>query len=369
MSKIYVYSIIVIFAYLTINCGGEYKPKSVGSIDEIIVVMDSTMWESDTYLAIQNTFGAKIETVPTYETLYDLSLTDFKSNNELDRLKRQKNLIFAAPIDSDSNVGTFIRAILSDEVEQRVRNGESFAFPIEDEWSRDQWALILTSSSDSTLAAKIEASSEPLVENLLEREFDRRIEEVYEKGEQTVISDSLWQNYGWKVRMQHDYVWTVDTTNVVSFRRVLPQNDRWMWAWWKDGVDNIDFITPDWINATRDSLMEIYVRGERDDSYVTTEYGRPVNTEEMDLEESRLAGFETLGTWRMTNDFMGGPFVNFTYYDPAVNRLFMVEFGQFAPSVNKRRFVRQFRAMGRTFQSDSTWSNSSQNLAGAIRDH
>jgi hypothetical protein len=62
----------------------------------------------------------------------------------------------------------------------------------------------------------------------------------------------------------------------------------------------------------------------------------------------------------MTNDFMGGPFVHFTYYDPMTDRLFMVEYAQFAPSVNKRRFVRQFQAMGRTFESDSTWNQSAQ---------
>ena len=60
----------------------------------------------------------------------------------------------------------------------------------------------------------------------------------------------------------------------------------------------------------------------------------------------------------MTNDFMGGPFVHFTYYDQMTDRLFMVEYAQFAPSVNKRRFVRQFQAMGRTFESDSTWNQS-----------
>jgi len=72
--------------------------------------------------------------------------------------------------------------------------------------------------------------------------------------------------------------------------------------------------------------------------------------------DDRIQGYETLGTWRMTGDFMGGPFVNFTYYDPETERLFMIEYGQFAPNVTKRRFVRQFQSMGRTFQADSTWT-------------
>jgi hypothetical protein len=59
----------------------------------------------------------------------------------------------------------------------------------------------------------------------------------------------------------------------------------------------------------------------------------------------------------MINGAMGGPFVNFTYFDESTSRLFMIEYSQFAPSVRKKLpFVRQFRAMGRTFESDSLYS-------------
>ncbi|HLR32659.1 MAG TPA: DUF4837 family protein, partial [Fodinibius sp.] len=73
--------------------------------------------------------------------------------------------------------------------------------------------------------------------------------------------------------------------------------------------------------------------------------------------------YETLGTWRMTNDAMGGPFANFTIYDENTERLFILEFGQFAPKYDKRRFVRQFRTMLRTFSSDSTWQGQPGELA------
>lgn len=328
---------------------------SIGAIDEVIVVMDSTQWSSETAMAIEETFGKGIETLPGYEPTYRLIFRDFRSNSELDDLRRHKNLIFAAPIDDNTNVASLIRAILSDEIETRVRQDESFAFPIPDRWVRDQWVLILTSTDDDALSEKIVNSEKSLVGNLLEREFIRRKNEVFRRGEQVAISDSLWQNYGWKVRMQHDYIWTIREDNAAVFRRYLAENDRWILAWWQDNVSNIDFINDQWINATRDSLLQTYIQGEREGSYVTTEYRRAVITENV-VRDDRIIGFETLGTWRMTNDFMGGPFVNFFYYDPETERLFMIEYGQFAPSVGKRRFVRQFRAMGRTFESDSTWN-------------
>lgn len=338
-------------------CEGEgFRPTSVGLADEVFVVMDSTQWDSETALAIEETFGKGISTLPTFEPTYRLLFRDFNSNAQLEQIRKLKNVIIAAPIDQENNVGNLIRAILSDEVEQRVRAGDSFAFPLEDRWVRDQWTLILTSTTDDELADKIRNSEHSLVSNLMDREFERRISEIYRKGEQIAISDSLWDEYGWSLRMQHDYLWTTRDDNISIFRRVLPENDRWIMAWWQDDVPTADFIDPEWINATRDSLLQIHIRGEIDqDYYVTTEYRRDVITREIERDD-RINAFETLGTWRMVNDAMGGPFVNFVYHDPQTERLFVIEYGQFAPSLPKRRFVRQFRSMGRTFESDSTWN-------------
>jgi hypothetical protein len=367
MKKLYL--IIPAIALFFLNaCDGDYRPMSVGGIDEVIVVMDSTQWESETAMAIEETFGKGIETLPGYEATYRLIYRDFSTNTQLDDLRQYKNLIIAAPIDDETNVGNLIRAILSSDVEERVRSGESFAFPMEDRWVRDQWTLLLTANTDDELAEKILNSERSLVGHLKEREFERRKREVYRRGEQVAMNDSLWQKYGWKIRMQHDYVWTVQEDNAAVFRRYLPENDRWILAWWKEDVTDIDFIDENWINATRDSLLEKYIQGERDGSYVTTEYRNPRKVITNPIErDDHIVGYETLGTWRMTNDFMGGPFAHFTYYDPESERLFLIEYGQFAPSVPKRRFVSQFRAMGRTFESDPEWTREENQITDLLR--
>lgn len=353
---------IGIIAATFLACSGDYRQKAVGGFGEVVVLMDSTEWESETAQAIRDTYGQAIKTLPNYEALFDLRFRDFKNNEELERYKKSKNLVIAAPIDDSSNVARFVRALLSEQVEERVKEGASFAFPLNDQWYRNQWAIILTSTSDSTLAEKIRSTKETLVENLMEKEFQRWKYEIYDRGENLALEDSLWKNHGWKIRVQHDWFKNVDTSYVdngevqhfLTMRRPLPDNDRWFWAWWKDSVRTADFVDAEWINAKRDSLMEKWIRGTREKSYVTTEYRRPVNTD-----TTRVAGhlaYETLGTWRMTNDAMGGPFANMTIYDDDTDRLFILEFGQFAPRYNKRRFVRQFRTMLRTFESDSTWN-------------
>lgn len=355
-----------------IGCDGDYRQQAIGAFGEAVVLMDSTALESETAEAIRETYGRGIQTLPNYEPLFDLRFVDFRNNEQLETVKRNKNLIIASPIDDSSNVGRFVRALIDDRVEERIRQGERFAFPLEDQWYRNQWAIILTSTSDSVLAEKIRNAQESLVENLMEKEFARWKYDIYDRGENLALEDSLWKNHGWKIRIQHDWQKYIDTSYVtngssnhlITMRRPLPDNDRWFWAWWQDSVKTADFIDPEWINAKRDSLMEQWIRGTRDSSYVTTEYRRAVNTDTLSVDGHRA--YETLGTWRMTNDAMGGPFANMTIYDEETDRLFILEFGQFAPKYSKRRFVRQFRAMLRTFRSDSSWTSGTtrrQNMA------
>ncbi len=351
--------VVIVAALLTVtvtSCDNDFRQRARGSISDVTVVMDSTQWESKTADAIRNTFGKLVYTLPNPEEFYNLKFRDIRTQAELELVKSMKNVIFVAPIDDSSNVAAQIRSFLETGVEDRVRNGESFAFPIKDQWFRDQYALILSSTTDSALAEKIINSERALLSDIQERELERWKYEVYEKKEQTQLSDSLWANYGFKVRIQHDYIQSVDTTNFLSFRRYSPDNDRWFWVWHMDDVKDINFLDNDWINAKRDSLTQMYVKGNSDDKYVVTEYRRPVDTKT--FQKGNLIAYETLGTWRLENGAMGGPFVNFTYYDPMTERLFMVEYSQFAPKVRKKiHFVRQFRAMGRTFESDSTWTH------------
>ncbi|MGD8428052.1 MAG: DUF4837 family protein, partial [Balneolaceae bacterium] len=205
-------TLLLIVVATWFGCEGDYRQEAKGNLEDVTVVMDSTQFNSKTSDAIRGTFGKGIQTLPNVQPLYDLNFRDFKNNNELENLKQSKNIIFAAPINDSTNVSRFIRALLSDEVEQKVENGEVFAFPLQDKWYRNQWTMILTAPSDSALARQIENSEQTLTENLLQKEFDRWTTQLYDRGEQVGIEDSIWAKHGWKIRIQHDWGKHLDTT-------------------------------------------------------------------------------------------------------------------------------------------------------------
>ena len=107
-----------------------------------------------------------------------------------------------------------------------------------------------------------------LLSSAMEKELMRWHYDVYEKKEQTQFSDSLWLEQGFMIRFQHDYQkeWILRTSK--TYRRMLPDNERRIWIWWKDNVNHINFLDNDWINDTRDSLMQQHIKGSRDSMYV-----------------------------------------------------------------------------------------------------
>src|SRR5690625_247504 len=109
-------------------CEGDYRAMSVGMIDEVYVVMDSTQWSSETALAIEETFGKGISTLPSYEHTYRLLFRDFNSNSELEQIRKLKNISIIATVEEEHKVVNVIRAIMIEDVEVRVGSGEIFAF-------------------------------------------------------------------------------------------------------------------------------------------------------------------------------------------------------------------------------------------------
>ena len=47
----------------------------------------------------------------------------------------------------------------------------------------------------------------------------------------------------------------------------------------------------------------------------------------------------------------GGPFINFTFYDQATDRVYMLDGSVFAPDFDKLSFIRHMEVMARTFRT------------------
>lgn len=363
MKKSFILITVLFFAFFISSCDiKQYRPNARGAFGEVIVVMDSTAFQSPTAEAIRSTFAHNMHTIPDAPQFMDLRFKYFSTQGQLENLKKWKNIIIAAPINGKGNTSKIIRGALAKNAEQAVKDGDRFYFIRKDVWYNNQWVLFLTAPNNKLLSKKIKQHGEQLTDALLHKEFERWRVQVYDDGERFKIEEHLWNEYGWKVRVKHDWSPHLDTTytqngftqHFYTLQRISQENDRRMWAWWVNRPINVDTLSVEWIHNKRDEIWKQWFRGSREGDYVQTSSYRPVETDTLRIDG--FPAYETQGVWRMVGDVMAGPFVSMTIYDSVNKRLFVIGFWQFGPSIDQRPYIRQWRAMLRTFESDSTFS-------------
>jgi len=340
---------LILVSVILTACGGDYREAAIGGVSEVLVVIDSSKVAGPVGEALKSTLGRYIQTIPRPEPIYDLQFRTIQTNEDVKQHQMHKNLVLVSHLDDSSNVGKYVNSLLGDEIKAKIRNGEQFIFSLKDRWYRDQWIMIVVARNEAELPGVIRDHEEPILQSLFNAELPRHEFDLYRRAERVALSDSLFYAKNFTFRIQHDYHMGVDTTDFMTFRRYLEDNDRWIWFHWIDNVTSLDHVNPTWINTKRDSLTQIYFRGTREDAYVTTDYRRALESKLINLNGRRT--YELRGIWVMSDQSMGGPFVSYVIYDEPQKRLYFMEYGQFSPKYKQRRFVYQFDVMARTFRT------------------
>ncbi|NNF04440.1 MAG: DUF4837 family protein, partial [Rhodothermales bacterium] len=130
-------------------------------------------------------------------------------------------------------------------------------------------------------------------------------------------------------------------------------------------------LTPEWAVATRDSLTREWIQGNVG-GWVNVDERRELTSDNIDFLD-RFA-YETRGLWHMVGEDaagsmleygMGGPFVNYAFYDQETGRVYMIDGMVFAPNYDKREFLRQMEVIAHTFRTRT--SSTQVDEAGSVQ--
>ncbi len=342
----------------------EYKPPAVGKQGEIMVVTDSVTWNGPVGDALRETVGREMLTFPQPTPAFTLRLESL-SEFSLDGLRRQHSVIFAAPYTDDSETAQFIRVRLDSAGVQALERGGRGIITRPDLWMRGQLVVYATAPTDSALAQQIRNEGDDLRASFNRLARERLTEDMFDKARQVEIEAGLLDEHGFAVGIQHDYVRAIDTTFVndqgtrgqfIRYRRFAGQ-DSWrdFFVYYEEDP-RLTRLAPDAVRTLRNDLTQRFIRGTFPESYITIEerdpVGRPVEADTVDL-GGRFA-IETRGTWRLTGDIMGGPFVSYAFFDEDTGRFYLIDgmiFGPRYTPAEKREFLRQMEAIAYTFRT------------------
>lgn len=343
MKKLFL-AIAVLFLLIFINAC-ESKKFATGLEDEIYVVADSTEY-IELYDALAQAFEIEINT-PLPEKLFTLKRV---TPSEINRIQRKKNIIIVAPLNSGSKTSEFINSIIDDSVKKLLSN-QDFYVTKYDLWARNQLVTVISANGMQELEFKILKNKDKLLYAYQKISDERLKESLYSaKYERKEIEGKLLRDYSWIIYVQADFklAKSVSDDNFVWLRRA-PGSDmeRWIFVHWIDNASP-EYLNVDSIKAIRNRITEKYYRTSDDSAYVIIAQDYFVSNE---VNFNGKYAIFTQGLWDLNIKGMGGPFVNYTFYDEKSKRIYMLDGSVYAPKYFKRNLIQQMDVLLQSFMT------------------
>ncbi|MAT40017.1 MAG: DUF4837 domain-containing protein [Ectothiorhodospiraceae bacterium] len=345
-SKVNLVAILIAATAFAFTACEESGQQAMGPDDLIIVVADSTEYAGLEPL-LRNTFAPPFHT-PQPENWFNLKRIDI---TELPNYKRNKNIVFIAPLEGGSTVGEFLNSALDSTVKTLVRNREEYVFAKKNQWFEDQTVLYLTGNSMEEIETKLVTEQQDLF-YFFKNAWDQREKmRMMRLPREDDLEEYLAENHGFSFSIIKSWFLAKDSVEISSvlLRRQAPEEtERWLLIHWIDSK-NTDLLTPDFLLDRRNKLTNILYRTVDDKAYVRVDTAHYLQWDEVNF-NGRFA-WRMQGLWQMSDYSMGGPFVSYLFYDEDHERIYLLDGSVFAPKYKKKKLIQDIDIMMHTFRT------------------
>ncbi len=325
MKKIY---FLFVISVLLASCTGNDKfvmRTSIGKVNKVMVVTKASDWAGEIGKEIRNSFGKIMVGLPQPEPI--LSVSQIAPNGFGSMMKVGRNIMVIG---------------VADEEKFYVKKNV---------YAQPQTIVYVYAKDDAGVIKLFKKHEKEIIQTFTDSDI-KMTQNVFAK---TKLDDSKFktlQNLGISLTI-HDKFNTVDDTGeFLWLRHHLTSGIA------KTGSNNIlvyslplkdESKVADQIVAVRDSIGKKYIPGSDPETmHMITEEAYTPFTFDAIIDGKKA--YETRGKWEVKNDFMAGPFLNYTIIDKKNNRLIVFEGFTYAPSVNKRAFLFELEAIAKSMK-------------------
>lgn len=321
MKKI-LFPVLIVIALIFSSCSNRNQTsmmKSVtGKAGEMVIVIAPQKWEAEPGQRLIAILGQPQLSLPQDEPIFDLINIPHEAFGDIFRTSR--NLVI---VKVDKKI----------EAPKVVFRRDVHAYT--------QAVLFIDATTNDEAVQLINSNADKMVAFFLRAERDRlqlNYSKYHDKGVSTLIEERLGVSInvppGFKViENKNDFIW---------IRYETPEISQGIFLYTYPYEDDSTF-TDNYMVAKRNIALRNNVPGPTVGSYMTTEMELPLIYNIFKHGGNYSA--EARGLWRVENDFMGGPFVSISKLDLLNNRVLVLDAYVYAPSKDKRNYLRQVEAM------------------------
>jgi hypothetical protein len=312
--------------------GGAGIQLSTGATCEVMVVTDGPdSWNGQLGDTIRQLFGQPIAGLPMPEALMDPMHAPYKVFNDNDMFRRHHNILI---------------------VQIDPKQEKPYIDSKKDQWASPQQVFRFIASSDTAMFRLLSTYFKSIYTLFRETEI-KRTQNTFKRSTDQEAIDALRSEFGIEMTIPGGFIIAKKARNFLWLRQSIhrsKQDTELGFVFYSVPYTDTANFSPSAMILRRDTIVGRFIPGPTDGSYMTTskEYEPPIFTRS----DKFMTGFvvETKGLWKVVNDFMGGPFVSYSYVDPKNNRLVTAEGYLYGPGTEQRKFMIQLESLLKTIQ-------------------
>jgi len=295
-------------------------PNSSGKTSEMLVITNNkAQWNSQLGDTIKDFFGQLCVGLPQPEPLF--SMVNIPEDAFIEMYHKHRNI--------------FIVDINNKFKETQVETKK-------DLWAIPQRVIKITSPDINSFFKKFGDDKNAFLE-LFNRVERRRINKAYRSIAVSKIENKLIKTFGISLTVPGGFNIAKSHPDFIWLRRETKKESQAIMVYSFDYKDKSSFEMNK-IIAKRNLFTKKFIPGPTNNSYmcVSEDVILPVANEINFLENYAI---ETRGLWRVEGDFMGGPFLSYTFVNENTNKIITIDAYVYAPRTIKRDLVRQLEAI------------------------
>ena len=316
-------------------------PESIGSENNIIVVTDSSVWTSGIKDLLSDNFEKNYPVLNQPEPYFKLLDIKFVELNSL--LKRSKIIFFISDLSKKSRLSSFVKQAIGDKgIEAMTNNNNYVSLSLKEYWAKPQLIIFCAGKTKKLLLEGIEKEKLRLFEKVAHFEkvlMKKRYEKIKSTKEYIKMIET---RFDMSLNMPRSFNISMNTDSFICFTKEIESGYMGIALYTTTYKDTSQFNTKN-IIATRDRFLGKHIQGEFDNTPMVTE--KKVSTIDKSFYLDSSFAKVTRGLWRLSNEYMGGPFINQTIYNKRSGQLIHIDGFIYAPGKAKKKYLKEIETI------------------------
>lgn len=310
--------LLLLISVLLFSCkkkDDDLPRKTKGKVNSISVIIDDQLWNGEIGDSIRNKFASAVIGLPQEEPLFTINQYPVKLMEGF--MTDNRNIIV-------------------------IKKGEKNKFVIrKDQYAAPQNVFHITGNTASDILTLIGNYTPEIIKIIRQTEID----EIKKLNKKALLDPKIVANkFQISIDIPSSYVYMVKEDNFIWLKKEIISGSTSLVIYQVPlkTIRNEDNLVSN-IIKTRDSIGNLYIHGKELDTDMITEEAYAPYFFKIKLDGK--PAYEMKGTWELKNDFMSGPFVNYTIIDNENDRVLVLEGFCYSPSKEKRDMMLELEAI------------------------